>query len=180
MTTLASFLGLGRLAESLLLPAIRRMLHTSITGRTSNLSSLVEESGVLFAANILTLLPSGEKMDSSPGGVVVAKRSLAEGRQLAVSVSNARHNQRSWSVHLRLPLARQEEPNRDQQRAESRSVGACIKPKVPKPCQMLEQEEKMTHLATCGRRPAANNPSADCQRTNGCFRGSLVEDCSKC
>ena len=45
------------------------------------------------------------EMESSPGGVVVAKRSLAEGRQLIVSVSNARHTQCSWTMHLRLPLA---------------------------------------------------------------------------
>ena len=63
-------------------------------------------------------------MDPSLGGVVVAKRSLAEDRQLAVSVFNARHTQRSWTVHVELPLAPQEEPNRGQQRAESRSVGA--------------------------------------------------------
>ena len=63
MATLASFLGLGRLAKSLLSRTIRRTMHTSIRGRTIALVMSCEGIRCSACRKYANNASTGEEMD---------------------------------------------------------------------------------------------------------------------
>lgn len=101
MTPFASFLDSGELAKILLLPTLRRMMHTSIRDRIIAFVISGGQSGGPLAGNTLSMLPASRRWIDLRAVYWWQKRSLAEGKHLGISAPNARHTRRQLDCSVR-------------------------------------------------------------------------------